>query len=126
VGHLAAHAAGEDGVGQGSSKENRDEPEEQGLDAWSCAQYVRAQEVPVVYRQPSESRSTSLAGRARLEPSTPEDIEPHSFEIGSDRYVILSFPVGAEGPPHDAIYAKVGVRSRRELGVERERAGGTT
>jgi DNA-binding CsgD family transcriptional regulator len=121
----------------------------------------------VVYRQPSESRSTSPAGRARLEASTPEDIEAHSFEIGSDRYVILSFPVGAEGPPHDlsrrltsserdivarvlrgqsnaavgkargrsprivanqlsAIHVKLGVRSRREPGVERERAGGTT
>jgi DNA-binding CsgD family transcriptional regulator len=114
-----------------------------------------------VHRQQSESRSPS-----RLVPSTPEDLEAHSVEIGPDRYVILSFPVRADGPPLDlsrltsserdivarvlrgqstsaiakargtsprtvanqlgAIYEKLGVRSRRELGAEPKRPGTAT
>jgi DNA-binding CsgD family transcriptional regulator len=96
-------------------------------------------------------------------PSAPEHVETHSFHIGMDEYVMLSFPVEPDGhrlegvdglSPSErdivarvlrgqsngaiasargtsprtvanqlaGIYAKLGVRSRRELAARQERA----
>ena len=96
-----------------------------------------------------------------LEPSTPEGLGAHSFRIGSDEYVLLSFSLTSDNPWVDdaasltpserdvaaralrgqsnaaiareretslrtianqlaSIYAKLGVRSRRELCAKRD------
>jgi DNA-binding CsgD family transcriptional regulator len=110
----------------------------------------------MMHPQTSKCRSGPPVERASFGFSTPEDLDAHSFQIGSDEYVLLSFPVATEGPLKDAlhlltpserdvvalalqgqpnaaiasargrssrtvanqlaaIYAKLGVRSRREL-----------
>ncbi len=121
----------------------------------------------MAYRQPSKRRPERPAALANPGIATPGSLEAHSFKIGSDEYILLSFPVGAEAPWLDgldrltaserdvvarvlrgqsnaaiasvrgtsprtianqlaAIYAKLGVRSRRELGAKRDFAGRAT
>jgi DNA-binding CsgD family transcriptional regulator len=135
----------------------------------ACCKVPRfiTEEFTVIHRQPFKIRSGASAVRASLGPSNPEDLEAHSFKIGSDEYVLLSFPIGARGPWHDevkrltmsereilaqvlggrsnaaiasargtsprtianqlaAIYSKLGVRSRRQLGAKRDDAGKAT
>ena len=107
-------------------------------------------------RHSTKPGSGSSAERANRGPSIPEGLGAHSFAIGSDEYVVLSFPLALEGSSPNrwvlltpterhvatlvirgqstaaiarargtsprtianqlaAIYAKLGVRSRREL-----------
>jgi DNA-binding CsgD family transcriptional regulator len=58
----------------------------------------------VAYRQPSKPRPTRTpVERGRLEPLAPESLEAHSFKIGGDAYVLVSFPIGADGPWIDSV-----------------------
>jgi DNA-binding CsgD family transcriptional regulator len=123
--------------------------------------------VTSVNRRPSKPGAQRPAEQVSLEPPTPEELDAHSFRIGSDEYVLLSFSVGGDNPSLDEaapltpserdvvarvlrgqsnsaiarergtssrtvanqlamIYAKLGVRSRRELGARQGRAGRAT
>ncbi len=51
----------------------------------------------MAHRQPSKSCVQPPVDRAIPGPSTPKDLEAHSFHIGADEYVLLSFPVEPDG-----------------------------
>lgn len=60
--------------------------------------------VNMIHPQSSKRRSGPPVERASFGFSTPDDLDAHSFQIGSDEYVLLSFTVATEGPRKDALH----------------------
>ena len=52
----------------------------------------------MAHRQPSKPGVRGPVDRAMPGPSSPEGLEAHSFHIGRDEYLLLSFRVEPEGP----------------------------
>ena len=90
--------------------------------------YVAAlltEEITVVHRQPSKVRFQACADRASLGPSSPEDLEAHSFKIGSDESVLVSFPLRAHAAWHDGVN-RLTASEREVPDAKRDGAGKAT